>query len=390
MKDELLWQRGNTWYAVFRYNDENGRRQKFYKSCGVGNNKAKALKIARSWFRELQYTGTIEGKMTLSTPFEHRLPLFADYARAWFAAHAGANQNEKGSWKHSTIIGYESVLRCHVAKDLGHYRLDELTPLVIRQFVTDKIGKGYEAKTINNMLTIISGVYEYAEDEIEGLKNPVKKKHWQKITKKPKCPYTLNQVKALFRACRDYEPEIYPFAVLLFTSGLRFGEATVLKWSDIDFVEHEIHVNRAHYRQVEDTPKHGKIRTVPLHPFTAKVLLNYRGLRHLKDGLVFPPKLATNKRKARKFLSGHDLTPAWQRAQARAGLHRISFHEARHTFATILRNENQSAFRVMDLLGHESVTTTEGYAQKSEKATLAAAVNSMKFDDMDIASGEAR
>ena len=124
----------------------------------------------------------IVGKATPSTPFEQKLPLFADYARAWFAAHAGTQPNQKGSWKISTVIGYESVLRCHVAKDLGHYRLDELTPLVIREFVTEKIGKGYEAKTINNMLTIISGVYEYAEDEIEGLKNPVKKKHWQKVS----------------------------------------------------------------------------------------------------------------------------------------------------------------------------------------------------------------
>ncbi len=117
---------------------------------------------------------------------------------------------------------------------------------------------------------------------------------------------------------------------------------------------------------------------------TGRSISAHRGLRHLQDGLIFPPKPATNKRKARKFLSGHDLTPAWQRAQARAGLHRISFHEARHTFATILRNENQSAFRIMDLLGHANVTTTEGYAQETDKAALAAAVNAMKFDDKDL------
>ena len=56
------------------------------------------------------------------------------------------------------------------------------------------------------------------------------------------------------------------YLTLVFT-GIRTGEALGLKWEDVDFAGHELHVRRAIYRGQETTPKtSSSIRPRPMVP----------------------------------------------------------------------------------------------------------------------------
>src|SRR5262249_54337571 len=55
-------------------------------------------------------------------------------------------------------------------------------------------------------------------------------------------------------------------------SGLRFGELAALRWSDIDWQRDLIHVRRALARGAIESPKSGKVRSVPMVPDVARAL----------------------------------------------------------------------------------------------------------------------
>lgn len=368
MSNDPLWLRKKTWYVVFYYYDSKGVLRKFNKSTRKKKGqKAEALKIARRWQKEADMLGYVEDFLD-TIPVAEGIPMqFSGYAWFWF------NSN-KFSWKHSTMLGYEKVLRLHLVEDLGDVPLLSFKPYHIQHFVASKVEAEYSPKYINNMLGIASAIFHDAQDNIEGFKNPIRKKHWQNVVQKSPTTYTWKQVNAFFRSCRDHEPEIFPFVSLLFLSGLRFCEMAALRWSHLDFVENLIHVERAVYDQVEGTPKHDKVRTIPLHPFAAEVLLDYRGLRHLQDGLVFPGKKKT-------YLTRNDIQTPYYRAQRIAGLGKLTFHGARHTFASVLLDADQPQFHVKELLRHEHISTTNRYSH-SWMDTLAKTVGALKVDAM--------
>lgn len=157
-----------------------------------------------------------------------------------------------------------------------------------------------------------------------------------------------------------------PTALAAYT-GLRRGEMLGLKWSDIDFNQAMLHVNRSlivvgpdtlHFK----TPKTAKSRRhVPLTPQAVEILKRQRrivnerrlaiGSAYQDDGLVFPT------------ISGAPWNPrrlssAFHRTVKRVGLPKISFHGLRHSFATVLLAEGVDLKVISELLGHTSIAIT--------------------------------
>ena len=222
MRDEPLWLRGKVWYALFYYDDEDGVRRKFYRSTGIDiENRKEALGIARKWMKEAKQTGTVEGVLSPKAPNVEpmtKLPLFKDFARAWYVEHAQEEIELEAPWKTATKLGYESVLRNHVLKAFENYRLNEIRPRMIQRFVTEKLGKGYQPHYVNNMLGIISSIFSYAEEDYEdfNLKNPVRRKHWRKpVPKERRGAYTDEQIQKFLTTCKWVAPKLFHFVLLL-------------------------------------------------------------------------------------------------------------------------------------------------------------------------------
>jgi len=144
----------------------------------------------------------------------------------------------------------------------------------------------------------------------------------------------------------------------LYGCGLRVSELTTLKISDLHFDEGFISV----------VGKGNKQRLVPINPVTQKYIELY------KDEVRIHQKIAP-KASDILFLNrrGNSLTRAMiftivRQLTEKAGINKkISPHTFRHSFATHLLENGADLRAIQQMLGHESITTTEIYTHLDRK-----------------------
>jgi site-specific recombinase XerD len=136
-------------------------------------------------------------------------------------------------------------------------------------------------------------------------------------------------------------------------AGLRRSEIVTLKWADILFDEHKIHVKQT---------KGNKDRIVML-PYSVVFLLNdYRKL-YPNDEWVFAGQYKG------EALSGRTVQQVMKNAVTKAGLEKkATVHTLRHSFATHLLESGTDIRYIQKLLGHSSIKTTMIYTHITPKA----------------------
>lgn len=149
---------------------------------------------------------------------------------------------------------------------------------------------------------------------------------------------------------------------LLYASGMRASELVRLRNSDIDYGYRSIRINDG---------KGGKDREVIFNKAAEKAMKSYyRGLREelLEKNDTFPRPTAffLNSRGEALTVRGLEyiLTSIDKKLGLNLGLHP---HELRHTFATTLLESGTGLREIQELLGHESINTTQVYTHVSQK-----------------------
>jgi integrase/recombinase XerD len=161
-----------------------------------------------------------------------------------------------------------------------------------------------------------------------------------------KLPVVLNRQEciAIFKA-----PELLKHRVLLsliYSAGLRAGEASRLKIADIDSGRMMIHIRQS---------KFNKDRYVPLSP------LILQGLRKYYYACQ-PVEYLFNGNNAGSPLSIKGMQWALREAVKKCKLQKgISLHTLRHSYATHLLEEGMDIVSIKELLGHERIQTTMVY-----------------------------
>ena len=138
----------------------------------------------------------------------------------------------------------------------------------------------------------------------------------------------------------------------IYGCGLRVSELINLKVSDLFFEEGFIKV----------TGKGDKVRFVPVHPYTQKLISSY--ISHIRShitpskedsDIVFLNRRGKKLTRQMIFIILKDLC-------AKVNIQKnVSPHTLRHSFATYLLKEGVDLRAIQQLLGHESITTTEIY-----------------------------
>jgi len=128
--------------------------------------------------------------------------------------------------------------------------------------------------------------------------------------------------------------------ILMVDGGFRINEASVLKWSDIDFDNGVIYLYRS------------KVSNDDFIPMTNRLRATLLNRRVVVDGeYVFPGRFGGHK----TIQNNRALEAAFRRA----GVSDVSSHNLRKTFATRLLSRGAAITDVQHLLGHASVKTTE-------------------------------
>lgn len=284
------------------------------------------------------------------------VPRLGEFAESWMRSKAVA-------LKPSTARAYADVLDLHVLPALGDFYVDKLTQEDMRRWQADvamQLSPGTANKALRVVRTLLGdaavafGLPRSPADRVRAL--PVRR-----FTEdEPNC-LTADELRAVLWALREVAPQHYPLALTLALTGLRFGEASALKWSDIDEAAGVIRVVRAHWCGKVSTTKTGVARTVPLPAELAAVLRDHRaGLvarqaRGLADGWVFPSAVGGLHEPSvlRKPLAA---------ALRRAGIGmRFTVHGFRRTFNNLAR---QVAGEIVTraITGHVTPAMTEHYS----------------------------
>jgi len=180
-------------------------------------------------------------------------------------------------------------------------------------------------------------------------------------------PLSAHEARRLLEAARDDRLEA--LYVLALHTGMRRGELLGLKWEDIDLDGSIVRVPRTLARTENGKrlalwePKTKKSRrTVRLTPRAVEVLRRHRARQaeeKLKAGGVYQDQGLVFAGEAGNLINPSNLR---QRSFAPllkcAGLPRITFHDLRHTCASLLFQKNVHPKIIQELLGHASVAIT--------------------------------
>ena len=185
--------------------------------------------------------------------------------------------------------------------------------------------------------------------------------------KKPEVvPLTLEQTHTLLdylAKTNDRLSALYSVSLLL---GLRLGEATGLRWKDIDLDNKCLRVNVALQRikgklQLVEPKTQKSNRSLPLPQIIIAALKHHRkqqlteklfaGNSWQESDLVFTTTIGT-------ALDSRNVLRCFQSALEKAKLPKCRFHNLRHSCASLLLAQGVPARTVMEILGHSQIGLT--------------------------------
>ncbi len=231
---------------------------------------------------------------------------------------------------------------------------------VLKKFIYD-ISKTVNPRSQSRIISGLRGFFSFLIFEEYRETNPIERIESPKIGRKLPDTLSLDEINTLINAIDLSHPQGERNRAILETlygCGLRVSEITELKISDLYFEEGFIKV----------TGKGNKQRFVPISPITIKYINLYKNLIrvHQNPKPEAEDTLFLNRR-------GNKLTRAMiftiiKQLAVKAGIHKnISPHTFRHSFATHLLGNGADLRAIQQMLGHESITTTEIYTHIDKK-----------------------
>ena len=250
------------------------------------------------------------------------------------------------NYSSNTIISYTKWF--NVFMRVHHYQNpDTLTEMQVVKYLSWMTEKGLSPSSlsmvVNALLYYFRTVLKKDSFEIK-LPRPRREHHLPAVLTMEEC----------FRIFGSVDNPKHKLLLLLgYGAGLRRSEISTLKWQDILFDEHKIHINQG---------KGNKDRIVMLPVSIVSILQNYRSI-YPSDEWVF-----TGQYKG-EAISTRTVQVVMQQAVAKAGLEKkATVHTLRHSFATHLLESGTDIRYIQQLLGHANVNTTMIYTHITPKA----------------------
>ncbi|WP_306213890.1 tyrosine-type recombinase/integrase [Actinoplanes sp. RD1] len=146
---------------------------------------------------------------------------------------------------------------------------------------------------------------------------------------------------------------------LALCAGLRLSEMLALRAGSV--------LGRAGERRLEVAGKGGRPRSVPVEPELDAVVERYVQSRRVRFGRVRPDDALLVDRRGAPLRRGglqYLVQSCYRRAEVSDRVPRgAQLHALRHTFATRLAEDGANASEIMRLLGHASLSTSQGYIE---------------------------
>ena len=289
----------------------------------------------------------------------------------------------------STYNRYLGMLNSRIIPYFSHFHVDKIKPTDIMQFYDllsrdtqiirkknnngKKTGKPLSSKTIVEHHRLLHAMLQRAVYWQMIVANPAERVQPPK-TKKPKRKYYDDeQSKALVSNLMELTEDQFKYKVAIILTvftGVRLGELMGLEWSDINFRDGIVSINRSSQYLAEKgvftkTPKtESSIRDVAIPEFVVSLLEEYK--YWYDNQKEHYGELWYNSNRLFVQADGKPMHPStiskwFEKFVEQIGLPVINFHGLRHTNATLLIAQNIDVSVVAARLGHAQITTTYNF-----------------------------
>ncbi len=364
------------------YEDLGNDKYKLVYTSGSRNNRIKRSKniqvtgskkqIERALQRELlDFEEEIEEEIEYGARFGYDNKTLSELSEKWL-------EMKKNSATEKTLDGYSSLFRLRIIPRFGKIKVSDISPLMIQNFYTDlskeEIKRGdnithLSPNTIKRYHSVLSAMFNDAY-RIEMIReNPILKVKPPKSVIAPAEFYSKANVDEMLPLLFQEPLQFIAIIMLTISSGIRRGELAAIKWSDIDFDNNTVIIQRAvtlvKTKRIIKTPK-TESRLIQL-PEMVTSMLNDLLISERKKKMAIGDKWKGEKKVEDNYIFtneyGYWYHPdtygdLWTEFLVKNNLKRITFHELRHTSASILIFAGLNIKSVQKIMGHKQSSTT--------------------------------
>ena len=355
---------------IKKYTTKNGEtRYLFQTYLGIDPATGKERRTTRRGFKTMKEAKQAERNLLLDVE-ENGLPsnqsdgfhdpTFEELASLWL-------ENYRTTVKASTFENVKSKVEKMTEEHFKELKLKKITVAYCQRVVIE-LSKSYIL--YNHYLSVINRIFKYAV-----LMDILNSNPFDKVIK-PKSRQvqrkgnflTKEELKEFLKLAQTATLSyFFPLVHLMSYTGLRQGEALALKWSDIDFENKKITVDKTAIRikekQTLQTPKtKNSKRVISIDPTTLSILKSWKKDQikiYFKNGKHFEGDdnfIFTNERA--DWVQIHNFIPYFKRFVTDHKLKPITPHGLRHTHASLLFSAGVEPKNISDRLGHSTVQIT--------------------------------
>lgn len=227
----------------------------------------------------------------------------------------------------------------------------------VRLWIVKLSEEGLTNRSINRKTSALSSFYKFLLKIGEVETNPLYLHRSLKVEKKLQLPFSIKEidtVRTMFEGKENFNSLRDLLIVeMLYCLGLRRAELVALDVDDIDFYLHQVRI----------LGKGSKQRIVPLLGSVEVLLKKYLESRSLVLSSVVGIKgllVTESGKKVDEMFVYRVINSYFSNATTKE---KKSPHMLRHSFATHLLEGGADINSIKELMGHESLSTTQGYAQ---------------------------
>lgn len=278
--------------------------------------------------------------------------------------------------KESTYSNYINIIDNHLNKDMGYIPIDEITNNTLQDYVLCKHKQKLSIKSIKDIMVVfkLSLRYGFKKDYIVSFDLTIK---YPKVTTKNYIEIlSSNEINRIVKFVRNSDDTRDIGILIALLTGMRIGEISALRYSDICFKSNTINISRTLQRIytkkektkiIETTPKtNSSIRSIPLSKELKDILSQKNS--DLTDYVLSLSSIPVEPRLLRKRFDS---------LLSKTKIKHYKFHSLRHTFATKCIEAKIDYKTISVLLGHSNINTTLNLYVHPNKSQKKKAINKL-------------
>lgn len=300
--------------------------------------------------------------------------LLKDFLDFWMKEY------KQGNVRKNTYSSLKNSIENHIKPYFKNIELKKVNPALYQKFLNSLYAKGLAHNTRKRIHNAFYNAMQRAVINKVIQSNPCDGAVIKNETKKEEIKFIeSSEISKFLSSAYEYGYIYWIFFKVLVETGMRKGEAAALQWSDINFKEHTITINKSLDFQPDsidelfgDTKNYNSNRVITFSKSLGNDLkfhLNWQNQNKSMINDIYHHDLnLVLCRNDGNFMPKSSLFNAFSRILGRAGISPLPIHSLRHTHAVLQLEAGADMKYVQERLGHGSIQiTSDVYSHVSKK-----------------------